>query len=151
MKSLIIILFQLLVSQSLFANCFKFVNGKGPRIVGNVLFSPNQRPGAQFYTAKEICIKQVNRLSGGSYTSVELNDEEGKLMGFAARVSNGLCGIEYCKQFQALSGSAMGHNLTADQISKVNLTIEAQRNHLGLSGTLTDNMSGQKYVLVNHK
>lgn len=151
MKKLLLVILLIGFSTSAFANCFIFVNGEGPSTIGNVMLNANQSRYGTSYKAKEICINEVNKLGGGSYTTVTLNDAEGELAGFAAQVANGRCGDRYCKNFQAVSGSAMGRNLTSGQALTVNLTIDAQKNHLGLSGTLTDTHSGKKYILVKYK
>lgn len=138
-------------SVSAFANCFLFVNGQGPSTIGNVLLNADQHPHGQSYKAKEICVKKVNQFGGGSHTSVTLSDDEGELASFAASVFSGRCGPNYCKRFKALSGSAMGKNLTAEQMASIELAINVQEQRLGFSGTLTDVLAEKSYRLFRNK
>jgi len=141
MKNLVWILLTVLVSSNATAACFQFINGNGPRQLGN---SPLPA------TATKICIQKVNRFGGGSYSSVTLSDEEGDLaIVSATEVAQGRC-ASFCKSLTLSSGNINGQNVDLTGVSLI-ITTQVQAS-IGTSTGFVEITAGrdfpQKYLIL---
>ncbi len=130
-------------SLSSFANCYNFVNGKGPSKMGLVNWSP--------YKATQICISDVGRVNGRSYLSARFSDDLGDIMQISVAESNGRCGANrICKSYTAVSGNSDGRNLSESEISSINFTLDLDfKQNINLfTGTMTDNSTGQMSLVM---
>lgn len=69
MKKFILGLVLMVTAAGASADCFKFINGRGPDRVGNYMFAA---------TATSVCVKIVSGFAG-NYVQVSLTDAEGDL------------------------------------------------------------------------
>lgn len=136
MKKLVLIATLLAASVS-HADCFRFINGKGPDRIGNYAFAAQ---------ATDVCVNSVHQFGGKSYISVRFSDSQGDLAAVSAQPASD-------SELILTSGNINGANVNVAGVC-VDMKMEVDE-HLGLVTGVLAIQAGrdfpQQYLIMETK